>query len=109
MKTLNIEALTKADRTISLFGKTHDVVEMTVENFIATTEAAEKLGANPSMKEQIAETIEMIARSVPTVDRADLKKLTLEQLSTVIRFIRGDLDEPAKEAGEAPQEGVEGK
>lgn len=105
MKTLNIEALTKADRTITLFGVTHDVVEMTVENFVATTEAAERLGKNPSLKDQVNETVDMILRSVPTASRDDLRKLTLEQLSTVIRFIRGDLDEPAKAEAEGAAEG----
>lgn len=98
MKTLNIEALAATNRTLTIGGKEYPVVEMTVENFIETTKAAEKLGTNPTYMEQVEATIEMIMRSVPSLSREVLLKLSLEHLSTIVKFIRGDMDEQAQPA-----------
>lgn len=92
MKTLNLDALAKTNRTITLGGKDYEVVEMTVENFIETTKAAEKLGDSASFVEQMEAAIEMILRSVPTIERNTLNRLSLEQLTTIVKFVRGDLD-----------------
>lgn len=103
MKVLNLDVFAKANRTITLAGKTYQVVEMTVENFIETTKAAEKLGSDASFVQQVEATILMIERSVPELDSAILKQLSLEQLTTIIKFVRGDLDEVA--AAEGTEEG----
>lgn len=108
MKTLNLDALAKTNRTITLGGKEYVVEEMTVENFIETTKAAEKLGDNATFIEQMEAAIEMILRSVPTIERDVLKKLSLEQLTTIVKFVRGDLDgteAPAQPQAEGEQPG----
>lgn len=111
MKTLNIDALAKSNRTLTLGGKTYEVQEMTVENFIETTKAAEKLGPDASFVEQVEATIDMIQRHVPLIERSVLKKLSLEQLTTITQFVRGELDGDAKTPEAGPQEGdsAEGK
>lgn len=94
MKFLNLDELAKTNRTITLAGEQHEVVEMTVENFIETTKAAEKLEkADPTFGDQMEASIDMIVRSVPTLDAPTLRKLSLEQLTMVLKFLRGDLDE----------------
>lgn len=91
MKVLNLDKLTKKEgREIVLFGKTHAVDGMTVANFIETTRAAEALAGEESLVKQVEATVEMIVRSVPTLDRKDLSKLALEQLQAIVAFVRGD-------------------
>jgi hypothetical protein len=105
MKTLNLDALVKTNRTITLGGREYAVEEMTVENFIETTKAAEKLGSDASLADQMEAAIEMTMRSVPAIERDTLKKLSLDQLTTIVQFLRGDFDgtEPAPATeGEQP-------
>ncbi len=111
MKTLNLDALAKSNRTLTLNGKTHNVLEMTVENFIETTKAADELGEDASAPVQMEATIKMISRSVPSVEPAELRKLTLEQLTTIIKYVRGDFDnaDDGVPASESPTEGEPGK
>ena len=111
MKVLNLDALAATKRTITLGGETYAVQEMTVENFIETTRAAERLeaaGAQIPLSDQVEATIESIQRSVPDCPKAVLRRLTLTQLSTVGKFLRGELD--GEEAKEPSAEGdAEGK
>lgn len=103
MKTLNLDAFAKVSRTVTLFGIEHKVEEMTVENFIETTKVAEALEKNKSrtVADEIEASIDMIHRSIPTVDKADLRRLSLEQLAIISRFLRGDdIAEPAEEGAE---------
>lgn len=109
MKTLNLDALAKSNRTLTLNGKTHDVLEMTVENFIETTKAADELGEDASISVQMEATIKMISRSVPTVESTELRKLTLEQLTTIVKYVRGDFDKTDETETPAPTEGEPGK
>lgn len=104
MKALNIDALAKANRTLTLGGKEYVVEEMTVENFIATSKAAEKLGSNSPLSEQIEAAVEMILRSVPSLAREAISKLSLDHLTTIVKFVRGDLDtETATEVANAAE------
>ena len=97
MKTLNLDALAKTNRTITLGGRDYAVEEMTVENFIETTKAAEKLGSDASLVDQMSAAVEMILRTVPSIERDVLLKLSLDKLTTIVQFVRGDFDvaEPA--------------
>lgn len=94
MKVLNLDALAKVERTVTIGGVKYDVEEMTVENFIETTKAAERLsvpGITPA--EQVEETVKMIQRSLPKCPEEKLRKLNLEQLAVVSKFLRNELDE----------------
>lgn len=105
MKTLNLDALAKTNRTLTLGGVDYEVVEMTVENFIETTKAAQKLGDSAGVVEQMEAAIDMILRSIPSMDKGVLGKLSLEQLTTIVKFVRGELDEKEAPAAEGAAEG----
>jgi hypothetical protein len=109
MKILNIDKLAaKEGRELVLFGVPYAVESMSVGNFIETTKAAEALADEPSLVKQIEATIDMVLRSVPSVERSVLAKLNLEQLQSVVAFVRGDEVEGA-EVKAAGVEGVEKK
>lgn len=109
MKVLNLDKLTPHEgRELVIFGKAYKVDGMTVANFIETTRAAEALASEVSLVKQVEATIDMIARSVPSIDRGDLAKLELAQLQAVVSFIRGDEVEGV-ETREAAPEGGEAK
>lgn len=108
MKVLNLDKLVPNEgRELVIAGVTYPVLGMTVGNFIQTTRAAEKMGENTSIADQIEATVEMILRSVPSIPREVLAQLSLEQLQTIVAFVRGD----AVDGVEAEQgaEGGEGK
>jgi hypothetical protein len=99
MKILNLDKLnTNEQRKLVIGNVSYPVEEMTVENFIATTKAAEDI-KDDSLAVQIEATVDMICRSVPTIDSAILKKLSLDQLNMIVAFVRGD-DVDGVESGE---------
>ena len=111
MKTLNLDSLATVARTLTIGGATYEVQEMTVENFIETTREAELLEKkeDASIPEQMEATIKMIHRSIPTCPESVLRKMTLEQLALVSRFLRGELDETAPKSAETAKGGAKKK
>ena len=99
-KLLNVDILSSEVRTLVLGGEEHDVIEMSVENFLETTKAAEVLQASDApLSEQVEKAVELILRSVPTAPRALLLKTPLRHLQTIVAFARGDeIQEQAIEA-----------
>jgi hypothetical protein len=113
IKILNLDTLpTKSPkRQITLKGVTYDVLEMSVESFIETNQAAERLDGVTDLQIQLNETIASIQRAVPDVPEAELRKIPLEKLGTLASFIRGMFDPDAADitgieppAGEAGAE-----
>jgi hypothetical protein len=94
IKILNLDTLpTKSPkRAITLGGVAYDVQEMSVEDFIETNLAAERLEADNNPKTQMAEMVASVRRAVPTVPEAELNKLPLEKLGILVAFIRGIFD-----------------
>lgn len=89
-KILNLDSIKPAHtRVVQLFGEQHEVLDMTVENFIATGDDAQKMKEKP-LHEQMKTTIEMICRSIPTAPADRLGRMSLEQLAVITAFIRGD-------------------
>lgn len=110
MKVLNLDKLAKKEgRELVIFGKTYPVDGMTVANFIETTRVAETLAGETSLVKQVEATIDMIARSVPAIDKAELAKLELAQLQAIVRFIRGDDVEGVEQREAAAGEGSDGE
>lgn len=104
MKTLNLDALSTVKRTITIGGQSYDVVEMTVENFIETSKAADRMSnRETSMQEQVEAAIAMIQRSIPGCPTQVLHTMTLDQLGLIGRFIRGEMDEKVKNDGESEE------
>lgn len=93
MKVLNLDKLsTKETRQLLIKGVSYPVEDMTVENFIITTKAAESLPEDASLAVQIEATIEMICRSVPSITKTALGGLSLTSLQSIVAFVRGDND-----------------
>jgi len=111
MKLLNLDKLgaNTEERRIQVNGKSYVVDDMTVENFIVTTEAAEAISESDSMAVQVKATVEMIVRSVPTIDRVTLSGLKLESLKAIVAFIRGDDVEGVESSIDTDAEGDAGK
>lgn len=90
-KILNIDTLSSDQRTVVLGGVEHQVLEMSVENFIETTKAAELLqSTDATLTAQVESAVSLIMRSVPTVSRETLVKIPLRHLQTIVGFVRGD-------------------
>ena len=110
MKVLNLDKLAKKEgRELVIFGKTYPVDGMTVANFIETTRVAETLAGETSLVKQVEATIDMIARSVPAINKAELAKLELTQLQAIVSFIRGDEVEGVEQREAAADEGSDGE
>lgn len=106
IKILNLDTLpTKAPRRqVTLGGVSYDVQEMSVEDFIETNLAAERLEADNNPKAQMAEMVASVKRAVPTVPVDELNRLPLEKLGVLVAFIRGIFD---PEKGDLPTTTVE--
>lgn len=103
-KLLNIDTLTGEQRTIVLGGKEYAVEEMSVDNFLETTKAAESLqDSRAGLSAQVESAIDLILRCVPGVPRDTLKKVALRNLQTIVAFVRGDEVEAVAEP-ELPSE-----
>jgi len=105
-KVLNIDAISGPNRILTLGGKEYPVDDLTVDNFIKTTNEAEKLKDEKNQAVQVGATVDMIMRSVPNVPREVLLAISIEKLMTIVRFIQGSMDE---EIATAVAEGEEKK
>lgn len=73
---------------IGLNDKKHDLVEPTVEVFIANMKEIEALSLTASPREELEATIRMILRSFPTMQEQELRNLRLTQLKKIQEFAR---------------------
>lgn len=117
-KILNIDHFAQVKRQLSFKGKLHDVLEVSVQQFIDNLKAAEELEASGQAAEDVrtqrlsaaVETsVEAVMGSIPTLDEADLRKLPVEALHTILRFIRGEMDPDEASAPAAPAAAAEGE
>lgn len=111
-KVLNIDTLSSDPRTLVLAGVEHEVLEMSVENFIETTKQAELLqNTDAALTAQVEAAVDLIQRSVPTAPRDLLLKLKLRHLQTIVAFVRGDdvQEEALAQPEEQASEGKPGK
>jgi hypothetical protein len=105
MKILNIDAFVKPKRSITLGGQDHVVKELDVDAFIENVAAAEAVEANKDAKvgDHINLALASLAKSLPTVDAAVLRKLPMEAIGAMLQFVRGELDDQASEATPASE------
>jgi len=105
-KILNLDALTPAEtRELVLGGITYTIPEMTVENFILTTQAAQAIPKDATLDVQIEATVDMLVRSVPNLPREALTGVPLTTLSQIAAFVRGN-DVPDQTDTSAPAPAV---
>jgi hypothetical protein len=99
-KILNLDKLVAEKRYLKLFGKEYLIEEMTVDNFLITSDEAEKLKDERSIPKQVDATVKMLRRSIPSCPEDVLRKLPLAQLQAVTAFVRGDDEQEAVESKE---------
>lgn len=105
-KVLNLDAIRPEQRFLQIANKKHEILEMTVDNFVQTTQEAERL-ATATVGEQLLATVDMIRRSVPSLDADTLRARSLVELQTIVAFIRGDhlVDAVEDDSKQAPASG----
>jgi hypothetical protein len=94
-KVLNIESLEVPKKSLTLGGVDYPVEELSVENFIVTTQEAKRLEGETDHGVQMVATVDMIMRSIPTIPREKLTALSIEQLVVIVKFVQGSLEEGA--------------
>jgi hypothetical protein len=99
MKILNIDQLAQVKRQVFFKGINHDVKETSVQQFIDSLKAAEDLeeaakdtGKPERLSAQVETSVKVIGESIPTMSLDELKKCPIEVLSTLLKFIRGEMD-----------------
>lgn len=108
MKVLNLDDFAEVSRSVTLFGATYAVHEMSVSDFIDTTRETEKLKDSTSFIDQIELTVSIAKRSIPDMPEATIRGLRLEQLVVLSKFLRNELDDAA-DAGKENVEAVAAK
>lgn len=116
MKVLNLDGFAQVKRQLSLKGKSHDVLETSVQQFIDNLAAAEALEAKgektpETLSRQVQASVDAILQSVPSMAREELVGLSIDALSTILKFIRGEIDPetPATPAAAEQAEGADTK
>lgn len=106
MDVLNLDELSKQTRTITIKGQSHEVIDMTVEDFIETTKAIEEMEKKEKVSDvdEVVSAIGIISRRVPTLSVDELNKLSMEKLSLIMKFIQGQMDEEKAAKGEIKED-----
>lgn len=97
-KILNVDGLAKERREIVLKGVTHEIREMTVEDFLVAMDRAEKLDNDASPKAQVDAIVGMIVNAIPTLKEDEVRGLPFDQLNAISAFIRGEVPDEIKDA-----------
>jgi hypothetical protein len=99
MKVLNIDTFAQVKRQLVANGQAHDVLELSVQQFIDNLKAAEDLeakGQGPAtaekLSQQVENSVQAILQSVPTLPHDYLRSRPVEALSAILKFIRGEMD-----------------
>lgn len=100
MKVLNLDALAaKSSKTVELGGRTYAVKEMTVEDFITANNEAKDLESKVGdPAEWVGSTVRFITRSIPEMTEKTVRKLSVEQMAVLVKFINGELAAEAENA-----------
>lgn len=100
-KILNIDALSKEERVITLEGISYPIKDVSVEDFIKINEMAEEADKkeNPTTSDRVMFLAETVFISVPSCPREILMKRSLHELNLIAAFARD---------GTLPEEVVEG-
>lgn len=121
MKILNLDQYAEVKRKVTLKGVSHDVEEVSVQDFVNNYSAAEQLEKDHVDGVPLGKGVEMsilaIRASVPTLEDATIRALKMPQMSALLQFIRGELDPEiagmhagtATPQGDAAPEGADAK
>lgn len=87
---IDLDAIEVQEVTIGLNGKKHPVRQITLEDWIANTKESQRLkGAEPDLETESDVIISMIARSIPTLSKEELRGIPLSKLNRLLEFTNG--------------------
>lgn len=100
---LNLDEMAPVRRTVTLFGQSYPVKDMTVQHFIEMNSLAEELEKKKvdTPVEAVNATVRSVTLSLEGCDESVINKLTVEQLAVLSRFIRNELAPTEVEASGA--------
>lgn len=97
-KVFNVDALAKESREIVLKGVTHQVREMSVDDFLAAMKTADELENKDAGPEtQINALVSTVHRAIPTLTVEECRVMPFEHLNAISQFIRGEIPDGLKE------------
>jgi hypothetical protein len=100
---LNLDEMAPIRRSVTFGGNSYRVKEMTVEHFIEMNKLAEELEKKniDTPVEGVNATIRSVTLSLEDCPESEVRKLSIEQLATLSKFIRNELSpSPAAAGGE---------
>jgi prephenate dehydratase len=89
-KIINIDDLAQASKAIVIDGVTHEMREMTVQEFINKAAEARKVEADKAdlpLENQMELAVDMVHDAFPTISKDRLSKLKIGQLTAIIELI----------------------
>lgn len=87
-KLLNLDDFVPDVKVIKLQGVDHEMVELTVEQYLGKLREAQKVkDEDLTVDQQIDRTIEMIREAFPTIPVEALKALSLTKLTILLDFM----------------------
>lgn len=98
-KYLNVDDLAPEKKVLTLKGIDHEMHEVTVKEFIEITQTADKDGKvmkDLPVYEQVTMLIQQIVKAFPTAPIEDLESLSLPQLTAILKFTAGILEEESE-------------
>jgi hypothetical protein len=99
---LDLDSLSKVEKSIILNGKEYAVKEMTVESFIAATKEAQEFAAkgDESIVANLEATCRMLRRTIPDLSEETIRSLDFNKLKVLVAFVQGEVEEASEGAPE---------
>lgn len=92
MQILNLDALAKQEKVVTLGGVDYPVKEMSVDDFITANKEAKVLEENKDDTVQWVEsTVRFITRAIPSMSSEMIRAMSLERMGIIVKFINGEL------------------
>lgn len=101
---LDLDQLVPTKAVVKLDGQDHPVEIVSVEVFIENMKLLQSVGETVTPEQEIGLIVELVSKSLPTIGKAGLLKLNLEQLRRLLEFVKAN---NGSEGG-ASEEGAEG-
>lgn len=104
---LNLDEIAPVRRTVTFGGNSYRVKELTVEHFIEMNKLAEELDKKSisTPVEGVNATVRSVALSLEDCPETEVRKLSIEQLATLSKFIRNELMPAQPDASTEAQDG----
>jgi len=102
MEILNLDELAPIKRVVKLDGTDHQVKELSVEDWLASSAEAKRLEEQTEQEavENIKSNIEHLQRVLPTIAAGRIAKLSFPQLIALIKFVNSEVEKQGQPAVE---------